>query len=84
MRPADPPRRSAAEPAHALFEWHRDATGWVAAVQDSFGGPRTFRSAGWDGPQLVWDRSDVPVSDQRFIYRRIDAGSFEFRPDAMT
>jgi len=64
---------------HALFEWHRGPSGWVASVQDSFGGMRTFRSAGWNGPQLVWDRSDVPVSDQRFIYRRIDAGSFELR-----
>jgi len=62
---------------HALLEWHAGATGWVASVQDSSGGLRSFRSTGWDGAQLVWDRSDAAVADQRLAYHRLDPGRFE-------
>jgi hypothetical protein len=62
---------------HALVEWYRGPSGWVASVQDASGGLRSFRSTGWEGAQLVWNRSDTAIADQRFIYRRIDAGRFE-------
>lgn len=62
---------------HALGAWFRDRTGWTASIADSAGGVRRFRSDGWHGNELIWERSDAAATSDRFVYRRLDDASFE-------
>lgn len=66
---------------HALSEWGWDAAqkDFVMTVQDSVGGVRVFRSAGWDGNQLRWDGDalgSVSAPAQRFSFERLDVRRF--------
>lgn len=66
---------------HALAEWGWDAAQkeFVMTVQDSVGGVRVFRSAGWDGNQLRWDGDALGSASapaQRFSFERLDARRF--------
>lgn len=64
---------------HAVGAWFHDGSQWTASLVDSSGGVRRFRSDGWRGDELRWDRSDT--ADDRFTYRRLDAASFEVSYD---
>jgi uncharacterized membrane protein YphA (DoxX/SURF4 family) len=66
---------------HALSEWTHTPAGWVASIQDSAGGLRTFRSAGWDAGQLTLTGHAVDGGpEQRFVYRKLD-GALEISFD---
>lgn len=67
---------------HALAEWGWDASQkqFLMTVQDSVGGVRVFRSAGWDGNQLRWDGDGLGSTSapaQRFSFERLDDRHFK-------
>jgi hypothetical protein len=68
---------------HALGTWFHDGAQWTATIIDSSGGVRRFRSDGWHGTELTWDHSDTAVSDERFVYHRLDDASFELAYDRL-
>lgn len=65
---------------HSLAEWGWDANQkqFVMTVQDSAGGLRLFRSAGWNSKTLQWNGGTVGTSepDQRFSFNRLDDRHF--------
>ena len=65
---------------HALAEWSHGDAGWVASMQDSSGGSRSFRSAGWQGGTLIWE-GEAGAADQRFLYHRRDDATLEIGYD---
>lgn len=67
---------------HSLSEWGWDAAQkeFVMTVQDSTGGVRVFRSAGWSGAELQWDGDSLAstgAAGQRFTFERLDDGHFK-------
>jgi len=66
---------------HALAEWGWDQAQkqFVMTVQDSVGGFRLFRSAGWTSAQLQWDGdalNGISAPTQRFTFERLDDRHF--------
>lgn len=63
----------------ALSIWGYDkASGkFVSQVFDNFGGSRKFTSAGWEGSKFILTYDTPKPPYQRFIYERLDAGSFK-------
>ena len=70
---------------HALAEWRKTPSGLVAAVEDSFGGLRLFRSTGWQDRKLSWEGGDVGATPatQRFIYEQKSPVELEVRYETL-
>lgn len=65
-------------PYHAMELWVYQPTtaAFSAAIADNFGGVREFHSTGWQGDELTWQSASGVSPIQRFVYHRIDAGTF--------
>ena len=63
---------------HAMELWVYQPTAatFSSAIADNFGGVREFHSAGWQGDDLTWQSMAGVSPTQRFVYHRIDAGTF--------
>jgi len=64
---------------HAWSEWSWDVNTreFVSSLQDITSGTRLFHSPGWADQTFVWSGGNIPtLSDQRFVFVRLDKRSF--------